>query len=490
MELALIQGLAEDGANIIFMNLPSVDVVKENSELLEFLGIYYVNADSVTGDSIEIEEDFFISERLLYSSDATSDDEAALCDLDMTMPWYVARKGTKVYILGMFDDDNPTNGGLSYEYYPSIVWRKSTGSSYVYAVNGDYMSSQIGLGILYAIDYESSSYSLYPIINAQNLIFTNLAGFSDEYDSYTEELYFRSQKAFFRDLVWPSIAAIWTQSGNIPTFILDPLIDYENAQNLDYDALIYYMKLIKENSGEVALGLYRGSGTNLLQKLSIDTNFFRSCLPNYTFMAVLVDADNAADFSELRDLEIFDDLKTIVYDSGQVASIVGYDSETITFQVITADGLVHTHSDDLLLKSLESCLGYSSILVDLSSALSFDEGSYTWEVLEDELTTNLLTYWEDYSAFQKTSISESDLNIRRFLTLSYSHEISSDEVITLDVSGLDQTAYFILRTHGREITDISGATYEKLSDGAYLLTITSTAVSISLNDEGSLSISY
>ena len=64
---------------------------------------------------------------------------------------------------------------LENEDMPAIIWRSSIGKGSVFAVNGDYIMTA-GIGILDAMLYESKEYSLYSVVNAQNLC---IVGFPD-----------------------------------------------------------------------------------------------------------------------------------------------------------------------------------------------------------------------------------------------------------------------------------------------------------------------
>ncbi len=486
-DLNYLLGYEVDGVNLVFLNLPSQETITSNDDLMDLLGIYYLVEEEVYIESIEIADDFLLGEKITYEE--LEDDEDDVMDFDLTIPWYATRKGTKVYVMGIPSVSTVDYESLGYEYYPSIVWRKSTGSAYVYAINADYMETQVGLGILSAIVYESNDYSIYPVVNAQNLVFANYAALSSEFDEKLEGVYYRTQVAFFRDLVWPNIAAVWTASGDVPTVILNPALDYENTEEANYNALVYYMKLAKENSGEVGLGLYQTSSVSIADLLSFNVNYFNSSIPEYAFQVLYIDAENSDSYQEVAEADLLDNLMTLVYDEDIYASVLGYEDETVTYQRATNAGFTHTYSDDLVMRSLETSLGYSTILVDMSQLLIFDEDDETWEILSDDLSENIVTNWEDFEVFASTTLSESDLKIRRFLSLDYT-DYSEDNYITLTIDNFDEEAYFILRTHGKEIDSISGATYEEISDGAYLLTITESYVEIYLATESGLSISF
>ena len=69
--------------------------------------------------------------------------------------------------------------------------------------------------------------------------------------------------------------------------------------------------------------------------------------------------------------------------------------------------------------------------------------------------------------------------MRCFLNLSYAWERTED-VIVLETGQEADKAWFLLRTHGEEITEISGADYQKLEEDAFLIQMLSDRARIEL----------
>nr|MCR4842921.1 hypothetical protein [Eubacterium sp.] len=91
------------------------------------------------------------------------------------------------------------------------------------------------------------------------------------------------------------------------------------------------------------------------------------------------------------------------------------------------------------------------------------------------------TYWDDYKAFDEVTISEAALRARAYLTSTYDVE-RKDNTITLSTRSKWIEGYYILRTHSEEITGITGGTYEKIQDDAYLITTEENEVVIKVKD--------
>ena len=74
------------------------------------------------------------------------------------------------------------------------------------------------------------------------------------------------------------------------------------------------------------------------------------------------------------------------------------------------------------MKCMETALGYSNITLDFYS-VTYPEGDEdSWEKMSKKIAANLGTYWKAYEAFDATTLTESDVRIRRFLALDYKQQ--------------------------------------------------------------------
>ena len=89
----------------------------------------------------------------------------------------------------------------------------------VFAVNGDYLKDS-AWGILDAMLYESQEYSLYSVVNAQNLSITGFPELTEENEQRMAEVYGMTAEQFCRDILWPSFVAAARQADwKITSFI-------------------------------------------------------------------------------------------------------------------------------------------------------------------------------------------------------------------------------------------------------------------------------
>lgn len=130
-------------------------------------------------------------------------------------------------------------------------------------------------------------------------------------------------------------------------------------------------------------------------------------------------------------------------------------------------------------KSVESALGYTSVLLDLDAILYPKTEEDRWENIGKEFAANLSTYWKLFSGFDGTTVSECDTRIRTFLNSRYEDD-REDNAITLRTTGTDETAYYVLRTHNEDVRKVTGGTAEKLEDSAWLIRAEQSEVRITL----------
>ena len=109
-------------------------------------------------DGIHLYAGFLLGGETYYQ--AVEDEDKGYQDMELRFPWYQLASGTKVYMTGIPEDES-----IDTEDYPVVIWRKSFGSAYVFAVNGGYMEGVTGLGLLSAMSAEIYSYEIYPAVS-------------------------------------------------------------------------------------------------------------------------------------------------------------------------------------------------------------------------------------------------------------------------------------------------------------------------------------
>jgi len=313
-------------------------------------------------------------------------------------------------------------------------------------------------------------------------VIANYPGFASENENKMEKIYSQSQKALFREIIWPSLVAIERKIDAKLTCMMTPQFDYGDENEPREGEVAYYLKLLKEEYGEAGLSSGNVSGTGLSEKMEKDETFWKKEAPDYCFQSLYL--QNEDELGDALECEELDGIRTIVTRESQTSDepIVSFAGEEVTLQRATGDGVNHTFMDDFRQRCIQTALGYSNTVWDLLAAAYPEKKDDAWEILSKEAASNICTYQKPFTAFDETTISKSDQRIRRFLALSYSAE-SEDNMISLHVDGLEEEAWFLLHTGTREAEDIQGGSFSVVEDGVYLICAEEDEVKIRLSEE-------
>lgn len=462
-EMGTLSDFTEMGINLIFCNLPDVSIVDGYKDFKEMLGIRYLMSKNITAEGIRLLNGFLLGGQREYKLEPG--EEESRQDFDLEMPWYLVSSGTKTYMAARVKEEN---NNLKNENLPAIIWRNSAGNAQVFVVNGDYLGGNTGIGILSGMMSEMYSYDIYPVINAQNLVITNYPDLASENEEEMMKRYSQSLKAVCRDIIWPGITSVAQRNSLKMTCMLTPQMDYADETEPEGELLIYYMKLMQEQSAEAGVsGSYRES-TEFSEKVRLDSAFLSSVIPDYTILSFYQGNMTDEELGKTLEQDIFQSVRTVYKDFEDQGMLIEYLDSDMTGQCSVSNGYNHTFREDFRLNSIETALGYSSIVVDANAVAYPKSDEDSWEKMSEQLAGNIDTYWKAYKKFGRTTLAESDARIRRFLALNYTQNREEDS-ICLDISNFDGEAWFILRTHGEEIAEAQGADFEKIEEGAYLI---------------------
>ncbi len=470
-----VSDAVENGVNVVVSGLPDADEIEKNNSLRKLLGIRYVEQKEVTLEGIHLFAGFLLGGEVIYQ--AKGEEEEKNKDMDLTVPWYVTGEGTKSYMVGMLEDVQPDSGRQ-----PAIIWRNGLENACVFCVNGDYLEDNSGIGILDAMMAEASSFEIYPVVNAQNLVIANYPGFASENENNMEKIYSQSQKALFREIIWPSLVSIERKIDAKLTCMMTPQFDYNDENEPREREVAYYLKLLKEEYGEAGLSSGNVSDTGLSEKMEQDEQFWKREAPDYCFQSLFLENEN--ELGDALENDKLGGIRTVVTPESQTYDepVISFAKENVTLQRATGDGVNHTLMDDFRQRCIQTALGYSNTVWDLLVAAYPEKKADAWEVLSKEAASNICTYQKPYMVFDETTLSKSDQRIRRFFALSYSVE-SEDNTISLHVDGLEEQAWFLLHTGSREIEEMHGGSFSAVEDGVYLICAENDEVTIRLNEE-------
>lgn len=480
--VSLVKIARENAQSIVFCNAPNITVLRLRSDLTRLVGVDDIRTEDAHIEGIDMFSGFLLGGEAIYKVPDNMDEEEAekIQDMPMTIPWYSIGRATKTYMVGTMEDES-----IDESEYPAIIWRNSFYDSQIYVVADDFMAGPAGYGIIDAIAYEMSDYQIYPVINARNTVLVDYPSFASENEGKLMEIYSRSQTAVLRDIMWPGIAAM-AQKNNIKlTCFISPQYNYSDDIEPDGDNVVFYLQQFKETASEAGWSLKCRDDTALSVKFESDAQFFDSIGSNYKYATIYADEVSDELKEKLSGNEALKSVTSIAipYDEGE--PVVSYYTEDITKQYIMADSVDYSYSKDFLTRSLITSLGYTNTMIDIHDVLWPESRDDQWENYFDKLSSNVSTYWNMNKAFERTTMSESDRRVRNFLNLSYT-DTRENDTITLTKKNADE-AWFVLRTHGEDIAELEGASYEKIENDAYLIHMSNDIAYIHLKmDEGIL----
>ena len=485
-EVAVLRREAQMGVTVIFATLPQSSVIREYRDLRELLGIRAVIADEIPLAGMHLFSGFLLGGEEIY--EVTEPGEEERQDMNPSVPWYTTGAGTKTYMVGTLSDetieqtvDNEIRAqyaGMEEEtaknsLLPAILWRNSVDTAKIFCVNGDYLADISAVGILDAMMGETYDYDIYPVINAQNLVIADLSAFVSENEEEMQKRYSQSAQAVYQEIVWPSLTSIASRTGAKMTCMMTPQFTYTDEEEPDGENVTYYLKRLKEEHAEAGLSADSMEGIPLSEKIKQDQTFWQTYAPSYRFLSLYADGVKSIGEESALPAEI----RTVALGSGASGQAVGYLNENVTLQPSTSSGIRHTFLDDFKVKCMETALGYSNITLDLYS-VTYPEGDEdSWEKMSKKIAANLGTYWKAYEAFDATTLTESDVRIRRFLALDYKQQRAGN-VITLSLEHREDAAWFLLRLHGEKVTEVAGGGFEEIEDGVYLILAEEDEVSV------------
>ena len=201
---------------------------------------------------------------------------------------------------------------------------------------------------------------------------------------------------------------------------------------------------------------------------------------NYRFGAAFAIEKDLKGILKDTDSGLLGDVGTLVCDYTENQPVVSYYSDSVTLQTVTSDGMNYAYSDDIRMRSIQTALGYTNVMLDMYDIFWPQEKTDRWEVMQKRFSSNLLTYWKNFRDFDSTTLSESNARIRTFLNLAYSQS-REDNTITLQTS--EAGSRFILRTHGDEIDVFDGGSQTEIEADAYLICAEDTTVKIRLKEQ-------
>ena len=477
--------LTEQEVPLVFCTIPERRKILTSKILGDILGILSVMPQDAEATGIQLYDGFFLGGEINYI--AKNKEEEKRQDMNLTIPWYLLKGGTKTYMVGTLEREELLERvGLKEDaegitgYLPKIIWRNHYNKCPVFVVNGDYMSSLAGLGILSSFCYEIKDYELYPVVNAQNVLIQNYPNLSEENETKLLEIYSRDPQMVFQGIMWPSVSAMAKANGLKLSCFFNTQQLYHDEIEPDAEVIPFYLKQLREINSEAGLALSYDADTSFEEMIKKDTKFYEAVESEYCYQIAFVKAEDMENVRRrLNENNILRNLVTVGSEYQQGDTLLSYLTDTVTLQRTTATAKEHSYMDDFVLRGIQTALMYSNVLLDLQDAVWPQEETDEWQHLYDEMASNVTTYWSDFRGYEQTSLSESDLRVRTLLNLQYSHERENNTIV-LQVENTKDSSWFMLRTHDEKIVEITGGEFQTLETNAYLINAKDTTVKIIL----------
>lgn len=471
--LKKIEELEQKGVIIVFGCLEDPKNIEKNQELQDFLGIYKIVSKKTELTGAKLFEGLLLGGEVIYETPEDKD-ERDRQDLQLNVPWYQVGSGTKTYMVGLLDQSKQKET-VENEELPTLIWRNGIRNGSIFCVVGDYMKDSTALGLLDGMVAEASSYYIYPVVNAQNLSMINFPVFADENNEQMMELYSQSITGMARDIMWPSLISIVEKGGLKMSCFMQPQTNYEDGIEPTSKDLVFYLKQMKEQNAEAGLFLQYKNAESLRDKLNQDAEFFRKADSSYKYGAAYTEEKDLDTVKALMNTELMKNVSTLVCEYTEDEPVISYCTDSVTLQSVTSDGMNYTYSDDIRMRSIQSSLGYTNVMLNMQKIFWPERKKDRWQIMQKRFSSNLLTYWKNFTGFDSTTLSESNTRTRTFLNLDFSETRTDDEII---LKTSESGSWFILRTHGEEIEEIEGGTQKKLEDNVYLIQAQDTTVKI------------
>lgn len=478
----------QDGGTVIFCSLPSYETIQSCEALRLLLGIQQLRSPSVEVLEYWLYQGFLLGGDVCYPYDALQPPKDL--DIENVLPWYDISAGTKTYMVGYLPAQEQQAMGLNREDQPAVVWRNSLGDGCVFAVNGDFMRGESALGFLDAMVYESRSYALYAVVNAQNLCVTGFPDLTVENEDQMARVYVFNTRQLCRDVLWPSLVAASREGGWKLSAFVSLKQSAGSGKEPEMDDLISYLKYFNEENAEACLALGRMDDPNLRLSVTQDRQALDAIGLNYAFSGAWLRSENAGQLPGLLrpdgTMDVFPSIRTVVSEPAPGQRVLSWLTGQMTRQSVTMDGYRYTYQDDLRLRSLQTALGYSNVQADIFRVLWLENSEDSWEKVSETLASVIATYWKPFAAFDKTTISESDRRVRLFLNqrvTSQESRLPQGRQISIQVENFAGDAWLMLRTHGETLQTMEGGTWTQIEEDAYLLHLTCENAAVGLQSK-------
>lgn len=467
-DVEMLKSLAEQGRNLVVSGLPDVQVMDRNRDLMRALGILRIEEYEIEVDGFKLFAGLVIGGETVYM------------DYEQQMPYAMLDDSVTAYAVAQSEDAWIQD--VENEELPAIIWRYAPDVGKVYVVNGDYLTGQLGVGILTGFAADTDEVYVYPVANAQVSVVENYPVLTDENPEVMEQEYGQDSSIVFRDILWPSIVAIYYDTDDAMTVTAAPRLDYDGQGEINENLMDFYYEQVTKETGEIGLSGYQVSDVPLREKLKEDLELYKEMLPDYEIRTFQAGGLEEEDYERLvGEGHLLSDVDTVLtdYDGDSVDSFFTYLDNGVLQLPVYMDSRVMEDEDDFRSRCLQTAYGYYGTAVDTSKVIYPESDDDSWNIISNDWSKNYRPYRTPFEVFEKTTATEADRRVRNYLALEYEAQIGEDRIeITADSP--DGASYYVVRIHGKEIGEVTGGTCEEIEKGWYLVTVEDESVQITL----------
>ena len=341
-------------------------------------------------------------------------------------------------------------------------------------INGTLLQEKYSSGIFCAALGVLNDDMIYPTIGTKSIFLDAFPPIANVNDTRSSELYGRSTEAFLRDILWPELLANLTQHDlKYTATILSVLPESYDINTINKRLFTYAFREIISRKGEVIMAGDHSKENNFdITQLDKAQAFVKSVFKNYVIngYAVLYGNPNEKvlnsvttefDGAKIINGVLNGDPKTqLTHDFGADAQYVYVPTASNGFSIKNG-----TNFDFLSILTSKGVVSHS---FNIESLLKASFSNTSWDDVKidyEELDTK---FFEKTPWLKPATISEAANNVKAYSALKMSILNSQSEIdVYCDNFMKNQTFY--LRSE-KQIKQITGAKYTKISDVYYQVT--------------------
>lgn len=454
-----IVGISRQGTDIIFAVLPEREELTQ--EWRELLGIRYIG-DRYTQKGVVALDGFLVGGRSWYE------------DYRLRALRIKTNSSCKTFLAGI--NDEKAQEQLRNEDATDIIWRTICNNSRIFVINGNFFSDMSHIGILGAVLSELSSDYLYPVINARMLLIEDAPYLSNENEAEMEKRYARNSRRFLQEIAIPGILSLSMALEIQPQFFGTQYFrSFSDA--LRSDAVSFLHKELVKIGGDIQLSADKNQKEKLFQTMEVFEEVAGKKMTSLFF----------GDYEKVEEAAVMEELS---YHKNQVSSIIHRWSDlpeiSIKGEYVYIPMMTEGYQmDGKLLFSFDgaaSSLGLITHGISMETIIYPQSEEDDWASAYKDFSAYYYTACQKYSWMDGMDAEGLEQRVRQYLVME--PEISwHKKSIHLKVEHLYTQGFFILKTTGKKIREMSSGSFKKLEEGIYLLTVTEPETEIFLKEK-------